>query len=298
MRIDQRNAGASVTVSGPGGYTLDRWNPNKAGSLNNFTCQRSTTAPSGFANSILLTMGTGVTPTGTDFATLAQNIEGFNASDFAWGTASAQTVTLSFWVRSSVTGTFGVGLRNTDGTRAYISAYTIAAANTWELKTVTVPGAPSGTWLTDNGIGIRVDFDLGVGPTYSGAAGSWLTTNTFGLTGGTKLAATSGATFYITGVQLEAGSVASPFERRDYGRELMMCQRYYEAGRTGKLYVNQGTATQGVSTFYKVTKRTATPTLALAAGTMDAQDADTFSFYATATAGVWLGTTFTSFAEL
>ena len=226
MRIDQRNAGASVTVS-TSLYTLDRWNINKNG-LNNFTCQRSTAAPAGFSNSMLLTMGTGVTPTGTDFAYLAQNIEGFNAADLAWGTASAQTVTLSFWVRSSVTGTFGVGLRNTDGTRAYISAYTISAANTWELKTVTVPGAPSGTWLTDNGVGIRVDFDLGVGPTYSGAAGSWLTTNTFGLTSGTKLAATTGATFYITGVQLEAGSVASPFDRRDYGRELIMCQRYFQ----------------------------------------------------------------------
>ena len=262
MRIDQRNAGASVTVS-TSLYTLDRWNINKNG-LNNFTCQRSTAAPAGFSNSMLLTMGTGVTPTGTDFAYLAQNIEGFNAADLAWGTASAQTVTLSFWVRSSVTGTFGVGLRNTDGTRAYISAYTISAANTWELKTVTVPGAPSGTWLTDNGVGIRVDFDLGVGPTYSGAAGSWLTTNTFGLTSGTKLAATTGATFYITGVQLEAGTVATPFERRDYGRELMMCQRYYEVITTSNAvfgfpaYCASPSIARGAIQF-KVTKR-ATPT--------------------------------------
>lgn len=226
MRIDQRNNGASVTVSGTGGYTLDRWSPQRAGALSNFTCVRSTTAPIGYTNSMLFTMGTGVTPTSTDYAYFSQNIEGFNTADLGFGTTNAATVTLSFWVRSSVTGTFGAGLRNLSGGRCYIAPYTINSANTWEQKTVTIAGDTSGTWPTDNSIGIRVDFDLGVGPNNSTTGGTWQSVNGFGLTGGTKLAATSGATFYITGVQLEAGTVATPFERRDYGRELMMCQRY------------------------------------------------------------------------
>jgi hypothetical protein len=171
-------------------------------------------------------MGTGVTPTTTAYAYLAQNIEGFNCADLGFGTASAATVTLSFWVRSSVTGAFGVGLRSASGGRSYIASYTISSANTFEYKTITILGDTSGAWLTDNGIGIRVDFDLGVGPTYSTTAGSWQSGNFFGLTGGTKLAATTGATFYITGVQLEKGSTATPFEFRDYGRELILCQRY------------------------------------------------------------------------
>jgi len=172
-------------------------------------------------------MGTGVAPTGTDYVYVSQNIEGYNVDDLGFGTASAKSVTLSFWVRSSLTGNFGVGLRNSDGTRAFISSYSIIAANTWEYKTITVAGDSAGTWLTDNGIGIRVDFDLGVGPTFSTTAGSWQAGNYFGLTDGVKLAATTGATFYITGVQLEAGSVATPFERRSYGQELALCQRYY-----------------------------------------------------------------------
>lgn len=231
MRIDQRNNGASVTVSGTGGYTLDRWSPQRAGALSNFTCVRSTTAPIGYTNSMLFTMGTGVTPTSTDYAYFSQNIEGFNTADLGFGTTNAATVTLSFWVRSSVTGTFGAGLRNLSGGRCYIAPYTINSANTWEQKTVTIAGDTSGTWPTDNSIGIRVDFDLGVGPNNSTTGGTWQSVNGFGLTGGTKLAATSGATFYITGVQLEAGTVATPFERRDYGRELMMCQRYFERGQ-------------------------------------------------------------------
>ena len=263
MRIDQRNNGASVTVSGTGGYTLDRWSPQRAGALSNFTCVRSTTAPIGYTNSMLFTMGTGVTPTSTDYAYFSQNIEGFNTADLGFGTTNAATVTLSFWVRSSVTGTFGAGLRNLSGGRCYIAPYTINSANTWEQKTVTIAGDTSGTWPTDNSIGIRVDFDLGVGPNNSTTGGTWQSVNGFGLTGGTKLAATSGATFYITGVQLEAGTVATPFERRDYGRELMMCQRYYESVYLSvNTYAAQWTGVEffGVGVPFKTTKRVA-PTI-------------------------------------
>jgi len=159
---------------------------------------------------------------------IVHKIEGFNVSDLGWGTASAQSVTLSFWVRSSLTGTFGGALQNSAANRSYPFTYTISAANTFEYKTITIAGDTTGTWLTDNGIGIRVFISLGMGSTSSGTAGVWAASNFQSATGATSVVGTNGATFYITGVQLEAGSVASPFERRDYGRELMMCQRYYQ----------------------------------------------------------------------
>jgi hypothetical protein len=229
MRIDQRNAGAAVTVNTNPVYTLDRWYGGKNGTVNNPTFQRSTVAPVGFTNSLLVTAGTGVTPASGDFLFLSQSIEGFNFSDLGWGAAGAQAITLSFWVRSSLTGSFGVGLRNGSANRAYIASYAINAANTWEYKTVTIPGDTTGTWATDNTLACGVFFDLGNGATFSSSAGSWQASNLLGgLTGGVKLAATTGATFYLTGVQLEAGSVATPFERRSYGQELALCQRYYE----------------------------------------------------------------------
>jgi hypothetical protein len=163
-----------------------------------------------------------------DVFVLRQRIEGFNVSDLGWGTASAQAVTLSFWVRSSLTGTFGGSFQNNAENRGYPFTYTISSANTWEQKTVTVAGDTTGTWLTNNGTGILLGFSLGTGSTNSGTAGAWAGANYSSATGAVSVVGTSGATLYITGVQLEAGSVASPFERRDYGRELIMCQRYYE----------------------------------------------------------------------
>jgi hypothetical protein len=235
MRIDQRNAGASVALSAGNIYPVDRFNVTLTSSTGS-TGQRSTLAPSGFNNSLLITIGTGASA-GTNTNVLYHAIEGFNIADLGWGVAGAQSVTISFWVRSSLTGTFAAALRNSAVNRCYVLPFTISAANTWELKTATVPGDTSGTWLTDNGAGIYFSFDLGEGSTRStSTTNSWLATNTPGLTGGVKLCATSGATFYITGVQLEAGSVASPFERRDYGRELMMCQRYYEIGNSYHLF--------------------------------------------------------------
>jgi hypothetical protein len=149
-------------------------------------------------------------------------------SDLAWGSASAKTVTLSFQVRSSVTGTFGGALRNSADDRSYPFTYSISSANTWETKSVTIAGDTSGTWLTTTGIGIQIIFSLGSGSSRIGTAGAWAAAEYTGATGETNLMATLNATWYITGVQLEVGSVATPFERRDYGRELMLCQRYYE----------------------------------------------------------------------
>ncbi len=224
MRIDQRNAGATVNTDLA--FPLDRWKAFRNGGAATFTSQRSTVAPANATNSLLYTVGTGAAPGASDYSGLSHTIEGFNIADLGWGTASAKPVTMSFKVRSSVTGSFGVSFRNSANNRSYIASFTIAAANTWETKTITVPGDTTGTWLTDNGAGLVVLFDLGVGSTFSDTAGSWLAANKFGLTGGTKLIATSGATFHVTEVQLEAGSVATPFERRPFGTELALCQRY------------------------------------------------------------------------
>jgi len=227
MVIDQRNGGASVTISNAASvYTLDRWRfyENTDGVI---TAQQSSTAPAGFTNSLLVTVTTADTSIGsTQLAVVEQNIEGFNSADFAFGTASAATVTLSFWVRSNLTGTFGGVLRNSGDTRSYPFSYTINSANTFEFKTVTVAGDTSGTWLTTNGIGLAVTFGLAVGSTYLGAASAWASANYQSATGQSNLLATIGNTFYITGVQLEKGSTATSFDYRPYGTELALCQRY------------------------------------------------------------------------
>ena len=226
MVISQR--GTSFSSLGSQTYTLDRWVCDRFGGAATATVSQSSTAPTGFINSLLYTVGTGAATGATDYSNARQYIEGLNVADLGWGTASAKTVTLSFWVRSSVTGTYGVAFTNNGYDRNYIASYTISSANTWTQISVTIPGDTSGTWLTTNGTGIRVIFDLGVGSTYSGAAGSWGSTYAiFGLTGGVKLTVTSGATWYVTGVQLEVGTSATPFERRLYSQELANCQRYY-----------------------------------------------------------------------
>jgi hypothetical protein len=255
MRIDQRNGGAAVTITSDT-FVVDRFKAFRVGGAATITGQRSTVAPTGFTNSVIFTVGTGAAPGAGDYTQFDQNIEGFNTADLGWGTASAQSVTVSFWVRSSLTGTFGFAFRNDAGNRSYVASYTISAANTWEYKTVTVLGDTTGTWLTNNSSGIKMTFDLGVGSTFSTTAGSWQAGNFIGLTGGTKLAATAGATFYITGVQLEAGSVATPFERRDYGRELIMCQRYYE--KSYSLDTVPGTATATGMVIYPSTDQATT----------------------------------------
>ena len=224
MRIDQRNAGASVTPAN-GAYFVDRWNYGST-QASKFTAQQTTTAPAGFTNSIKMTTAAAVTVGAGDIFNIDQRIEGFNVADLGWGAAGAATVTLSFWVQSSLTGTFGGSLINSGFNRSYPFSYTISAANTWEQKTITIAGDTSGTWNTTNGIGIRVAFGLGVGTTYSGTAGSWTGSGLLSATGATSVVGTSGATFYVTGVQLEAGSVATPFERRPFGTELALAQRY------------------------------------------------------------------------
>jgi len=226
MRIDQRNAGAAVTPT-TGTYTLDRWRAyqNVAGK---FTVQQSSTAPDGFTNSTLITSTSAYTASGTDLFLFMEYIEGYNVADLGWGTASAQTVTLSFWVRSSLTGTFGGALVNSAENRNYPFTYTINSANTFEYKTITIAGDTSGTWLKTNGLGMQVNFGIGAGATYSGTSEAWAAGAKFTATGATSVVGTNGATLYITGVQLEKGSTATAFDYRPYGTELALCQRYFE----------------------------------------------------------------------
>jgi hypothetical protein len=238
MRIDQRNAGASITPTN-GQFSVDRWACFLSQS-SKYTVQQdagAVTPPAGFNDYLGVTSSSAYTVGSAEWFGIAQRIEGFNIADLGWGTANAKTVTLSFWVRSSLTGSFGGSLNNSGFNYNYPFSYTISATNTWEYKTITIAGPTAGTWLTTNGAGVQVHFGLGLGSTYSATAGSWVTTsNILSATGATSVVGTNGATFYITGVQLEVGSTATPFERRLYGQELINCQRYYwkvDGGTTG-----------------------------------------------------------------
>ena len=265
MRIDQRNAGSSVTPT-DGAYTLDRWKMLMFNSASKYTVQQnagSVATPAGFRNYMGITSSSAYSVTSTDHYGIQQRVEGFNTADLNWGTASASAVTLSFWVRSSLTGTFGGSIQNSAGNRSYPFSYTVLAANTWEQKSITIQGDTSGTWVgATNGIGMVVYLMIGVGSTFSGTAGAWAAGEFFSTTGAVSVVGTSGATFYITGVQLEAGSVATPFERRPFGTELALCQRYFQqfADRhMGLTASSSQTYTGGVSL---TTTMRATPTLA------------------------------------
>ncbi len=225
MVIDQRNAGASVTPTN-GQYITDRF-ASQLTQASKYSAQQSTDAPAGFVNSLKITSLSAFSVGSSDYFGIYQPIEGLNCSDLSWGSASAKTVTLSFWVKSSLTGTFGGSIYNSAANRSYPYTYTISSANTWEQKSVTIAGDTTGTWLTTNGVGIYVVFGLGSGSTVSGTAGTWAGATYTSATGATSVVGTNGATFYITGVQLEKGSTATSFDYRPYGTELALCQRYY-----------------------------------------------------------------------
>ena len=274
MVIDQRNAGAA-SANTINGYFLDRWTVSQAttGKLIAQQNAGSVTPPTGFSNYLGTTSQSAYSVTSTDFFLIFQPIEGFNTSDFAFGTASASTVTLSFWVRSSLTGNFGAAIKNSALNRSYPFSYTISSANTWEQKSVTIAGDTSGTWIgATNGIGLYVAFSLGSGSTRLGTANTWASANYDAPTGSTSVVGTNGATFYITGVQLEKGSTATSFDYRPYGTELRLCQRYYfkmQADDTAYQFapVSADSATRGYATgTFPVTLRT-TPSALEQSGT-------------------------------
>ena len=264
MVIDQRYAGASFTQTTSTTYSIDRW--ASIGTVaSKFTVQQnaaSVTPPAGFKNYLGVTSASAYSVSASDTFAILQTIEGFNVADLAWGTASAQTVTVSFWVRSSLTGTFGGSLTNDVGSRSYPFSYTISSANTWEQKSVTITGDTTGTWQTNNSVGISLRFGLGSGATYSGTANAWAAANYVQPTSTTSVVGTSGATFYITGVQLEIGTAATPFEYRNYQQEFAMCERYYQQQGTGLGGVCYSTSYVNGWSLFPVTMRSA-PTVAL-----------------------------------
>lgn len=273
MVIDQRNAGASVgTSSGNLVYSVDRWFGLYA-QTSKFTMQQnagSVTPPTGFTNYLGITSTSAYSSVSTDFMCVGQRIEGFNTADLGWGTATAATVTLSFFVRSSLTGTFGGALRNGSGNRSYPFTYTISTANTWEQKSITIAGDTSGTWNTNNVTGIEIDFNVGSGTTFSGTAGSWSSNNFVSATGATSVVGTNGATFYITGVQLERGTQATSFEYRQYGQEVALCQRYfYKSTNTNILLNGYNTTDNYITTVIGLpVSMRSTPTATFTAGTL------------------------------
>lgn len=281
FRIDQRNAGASVTPTTSNNvFPVDRW-VTYAAQSSKYTVQQnagSVTPPVGFTKYLGATSSSAYSVLTGDYFSILQNIEGFNTADLAWGTANAKTVTLSFQVYSSLTGTFGGAIQNYNGTRSYPYSYTISSANTWTQISVTIAGDTTGTWQTGNSTGMAVAFSLGAGATFSASAGAWAAGNYLSATGATSVVGTSGATFYITGVQLEVGSSATGFEYRQYGQELALCQRYYEKSYNTDVvpptntyvgaittYVQLNTAIVvggGISIRYATVKRT-TPTVTI-----------------------------------
>jgi hypothetical protein len=232
MRISQRNANNSVTWNNSNGYSLDRYFTYASNGGGVFTTQQSTDAPTDFTNSLTVTVTTADTSLGTgDVYFLQQKIEGFNAADLNWGTASAKTITVSFWIKSSLTGSFPFTIIDSGGGsdyRSYGALYTINSANTWEYKTITIPGDTSGSaWFKDNRVGMQITWGLGGGTNYVVSPNTWTANKeAYKVTGDTNVIGTLNATWRLTGVQVEVGSTATPFERRPFGTELQLAQRY------------------------------------------------------------------------
>ena len=279
MTIDQRNAGAALTLTNATKFPVDRFGLVRDTGAATCTGQQSSTVPNGeFTKSLLWTTTTGATAGVDDDCIIRQYVEGFNFANLGFGTATAQNFTLSFWVRSSVTGTYGVSFANSAADRCYMATYSITVANTWEFKTITVVGDTTGTWVSDAGLGLRIFWDMGSGTSRSIAASSaWGSSYGTGLTGGVKIAANTGATFYITGVQLEAGSTASPFAHENYGDTLRKCQRYFEQ-LNGIVYGSYiGSFGASYSTWFFSTEKRTAPTMNFLGTTGTAQNVSTQS---------------------
>jgi len=275
MRIDQRNAGASVSV--PLGtsqaFVTDRWFIQNLGTNSTtLTCSQSTDAPVGYKYSLLVTNGTGVATTSSDSRLVAQYIEGLNIIDLAFGTASAKGITLSFQVKSSLTGTFSGCVLSNSGDQVYGFTFAISSANTWTTASVSIPGSVTGTWPTGNEASMRLQLNLGSGnPSLQPTANVWASSGgSRGVQGTVNLSETTGATFRITAVQIEVGTVATSFDFRSYGTELQLCQRYFQSfSYTGGTVVaigsTFGTSTGAIPFSFYFPMRTAPSTVTLPA---------------------------------
>ena len=294
MTVDQRNGGSSVTPTADQTYVLDRFGAGLS-VASKFSLEQTTTVPAGFENSMKATVVSAYTPGSAEWFGFFHKVEGLNASHLDFGTSDAKTLTLSFWVRSSVTGDYGFSLANSAQNRAYPVLYNISAADTWEHKTITIAGDTSGTWLTTNGIGLNLLWSLGAGSSYLQTANAWGTGLGLGTTGQTNWISNAAATFYITGVQLEVGETATPFEHRSFGDELAKCQRYFAvlqdttaayAGAFG--YCNSTTKTK-VCFPLGVALR-ANPTVNVTAATIDIRNNGTNTAAASVSAAIAQGT--------
>jgi hypothetical protein len=245
MAVAQRGTSGTSTADI---YTVDRFALGHGSPVNAMTFEQSTDTPDNFKNSLKITAGTGASASTTGYAILRQAIEGQNMAHLGFGTSAAKAIILSFHVKSSLTGTFGISIRNQAGNRAYAGTYVINSANTWEYKTVAIPGDTSGTWPTDTGIGFNIFWDLGAGSNYDIAAGSWTSgSNMFGVESTVKLTETTNATFFITGVQLEVGEQATPFEHRSFADELARCQRYFQVVGNSAYFAGNGVGSASIA---------------------------------------------------
>lgn len=268
MVIDQRNAGAVVTVNAFGskfGADRMRFYGQTGGAA--YTAQQSTDAPDGFRKSTVVTVTTADATIGaTEYYHLQHNIEGHNIADAGFGTSWAKQITLSFWVKSSLTGNFGAAFGNNTGTRTYPFTYTINAADTWERKVVSITADTTGTWEVGNLIGLSLRWSLGMGSNFTGPANAWAGANYVSPIGSVDLVSTNGATWKVTGVQLELGAVATAFESRMFPVEFGLAQRYYEKSYdlatvpgtpalVGDIYGTRASGYWDCTTPFKVRKR-------------------------------------------
>lgn len=289
MVLDQRNSGASVTLpDGASGYSFptDRWGCSRANGAT-ATGQQSSVAPTGFINSLLITNGTGISVGSTGQGYVFQQIEGLNVIDLGWGTANAQTITISFWVRSSITGTHSGSVFNSAFNRSYPFTFTIDSADTWEFETITIPGDTSGTWLRTNGRGIGISFNNGSGSSYLGTAGAWATGGYYGASGSVALNSVTSSTFYVTGVQLEKSSTRTSYDWRPYGIEFELCRRYcqvFPIFPTSSF--DSFMSYYGGSNILSSVKRLTTPMRAIPSVTFKNATVEYYSF-----AGSWTSTT-------
>ena len=252
MQVAQRG-----TSSTSNGFLLDRFNIQNV-SDGAFSATQDSSAPTGFENSLKIEVTTADTSlSATQNLRCEYRVEGKDMFYLDWGTSNAKTITLSFYVKSSLTGTFSGAINNSDFNRAYPFTYTISSANTWEYKTVKIDGDTTGTWLVTNGIGMNICWSLGAGSSRVGTADAWAAVNVQGVSGQVELIGTVNATWQLTGVQLELGEQATPFEHRSFGEELALCQRYLyyivQGGSTGDNMVHIGRGNSNSSVRFIVT---------------------------------------------
>lgn len=267
MQVSQR--GTSFTPNTGLAYSLDRFATLETTDGDMTISQDTSVVPTGFKYSLKAVTGTADTSLAAgQRMILLTRIEGYDVAQLELGTANAKQFTLSFYVRSSLTGTFGGAFQNSASDRNYPFTYTINAANTWERKTITITGDTSGTWNTTNGTGLQVCWGLGVGSTYSGTAGAWASGDKNSATGGTSVIGTASATWYLTGVQLEVGDTATDFDHKPYVKDLTECFRYFNRYRKTNSYgefvtIRTYSTTQGTGIHQFPTPMRAAPSLSI-----------------------------------